>query len=317
MSKEKRLEGLDSNSDIIEALGYPVQTLEDEKQRFVDFGSSSNFVNVIDECVKNGWSTTKTELKCIRDNASSGQGDDWAFGSFKDADRTRTAAQLGLGSESVINKIREIKKQIEYNKDLQILSHKKESYKRKRVYGLDGDELDIDRLLCGDPEHWQSTTKGKKDNTVTLGINMAQNGGADEDDFARIAATCICACDLLTTMGYSVQITGFISCLNAVIGLGLTSCVFTLKDSMSPIDEARLSIIGAPGLYRAYGFLAWNCAFGHSDKFYYGSRNRTPKELKDKLGVDYMFERVRDEGEEMDEMDEIAEIVNIIKKRDE
>ena len=63
--------------------------------------------------------------------------------------------------------------------------------KRKRRISDVGDEIDIDRVLSGVPEHWSMMHRGAKRQKVRLGVSIGANAGVKTIEYVSIPATAL------------------------------------------------------------------------------------------------------------------------------
>jgi len=297
--------------------GIEITEVKSDRGRmgYIDFGTQFNFMDTVRKSVTDGWNYNAQEgsdsmAKRAIEHYDNIHGDhDWMFGSFNNLDKTQTALDLGLGSELVMTELQKIQREIETDPEFQLLLTKGLTKKRKRVYGESGDELDIDRVLCGDPQHWQSMTQGRKNNVVRLGVNIGLSGGNSEKDFAKLAAYVLVCADFVTKMGYSVEISVLCGAWESIRNWEYSASLFKVKDANEPMDLNRLSCLGIAALFRHYQFIVWTCAWNEHINGGLGSCNAAPKEIKEACEFDELFEKVWSDGNQKFELTKIIKSI--------
>ena len=180
------------------------------------------------------------------------------------------------------------------------------SIKKQRKFGMSGDELCIDRILAGDPHHWQYTTKGRRTNVVRIGLNIAMSCANDADKFLKIVALASVAADLVIKAGCSLE---FVLCgLSTHVGTeatnpyvdpdgnkignlsrGFSGPLCTIKKAEEPFDLARIACLGIPGLFRHYMFAARTAYFSSQVDDGMGQSHPVSKELYERLGLKHVI----------------------------
>ena len=241
-------------------------------------------------------------VESAKDNATKrkyldkGDFDEWTWGTeFQGLESTTEALRNGECSQKTLKHIEEYRNVLLNMDGIDDMMRRADTFKRRRKFGESGSELDIDRVLSGDPEHWQSMTRGKKQNVIRLGVNFSVTCGHSEEQLNKLGALTTVAVDMLQRCGLAVEVVGL--CVahkvmsNNLIGSkpeqGFT-CV--LKSAQEKLDVSRIACIGIPGLYRAYGFTTWiNYLEGRATSGL-GYGNETSNEVKDLLNIKHLLE---------------------------
>lgn len=229
-------------------------------------------------------------------------GDVWTFGSeFPDIESTTEALRSGECSSKTLKEISKYRDILLNMDGIEESMRRAVSFKRRRKFSDSGSELDIDRVLSGDPEHWQSMTKGKKENVVRLAVNFSVTNGHTEKQLNQLGALTTVAVDMLQRCGLSVEV------LALCIAHGVTKTfehkekpvevkkyeqgfTFKLKSASEKLDVSRVACIGIPGLYRSYGFTNWvNFLDGEAESGL-GRGMETTKNVKDLLKIKNLIE---------------------------
>ena len=221
--------------------------------------------------------------------------DDWTWGTeFKGLDETYNALRNGECSKKTLKHIEEYRNVLLNMDGIDDMMKRAETFKRRRKFSDSGSELDIDRVLSGDPEHWQSMTRGKKQNVIRLGVNFSVTCGHTEKQLNKLGALTTVAVDMLQRCGLAVEVVGL--CIaHSVTKDNLCEKMeqgFTclLKSSQEKLDVSRIACIGIPGLYRAFGFTAWSNYLEGEPSGGLGYGNQTTKECKELLNIKHLLE---------------------------
>ncbi len=220
---------------------------EGKKREIIYFQSLGHLIKTCDDKIKDGeWP----------DENSDSDGDkDWRFGSLKDRKGTAESLITSTPTKMVLDKVEEVRTRCLGNETIKSLMEQSYSIKRHRKFSDFGDELDIDRILCGDPNHWSLMTKGRKRNIVKLGINLGLSCGNNETEFANIAAITTVASDLLSRAGVSVEVIGYFDGTRCTDWTSSEQIItFPIKKANDPMQLYKIACLSAPGLLRSYLF---------------------------------------------------------------
>jgi len=133
--------------------------------------------------------------------------------------------------------------------------------KRKRVRGMAGDELDMQRVYSGDLENaWSSMAhaKRRKPKVVSIKINLGANCNTSADSLFWKGAVCVRLADLLESAGYRVEIIGYSHASNTYTsGVRDYYVEVPIKESSEILDIDKLAFVtGLAGFFRLYIFRA-------------------------------------------------------------
>lgn len=217
---------------------------------------------------------------------SNSEGDSWTYGSLKNREATRELLLSGSATEAVLKQVEIIRE-----KTLDLISIEQSTFaiKKKRVFSEAGSELSIDRVLCGDPLHWETRSASKK-KAVRLAINYALSGGNSELQFLKLCALSIVAADLLAVRGYSVEILALSTIHNFSGRYNEAGGVIKIKDAESPVDIGRICCTSLPGMYRHYTFSMWQHFYEYGIRGNTGQCYETSAAVKNKLSIDHIVE---------------------------
>jgi len=304
---------------------------------FLEFDSLYHFIDTMEEHYRDH------SLRSILNDTHSGDNGDfnysgnskWTYGStFKNRVATKEALLTSDVPDTMWKIIDKLRDSLLALEEVQRLIDMAPSIKKQRKFGLSGDELDIDRILAGDPHHWQYTTKGRKTNVVRIGLNIAMSCSNSADKFLKIVALASVAADLVIKAGCSLE---FILCgLSTHVGTehsnpyvdpdgstignlsnGFSGPIMAIKKAEEPFDISRIACLGLPGLFRHYMFVSRTAYFSSQVDSGMGQSHPLSKELYERIGLKHVigFKLVTGDDEQYDQkvflrgiFDEIAGI---------
>ena len=175
---------------IDEKRSYVFRDSENRINEFTEFDSLYHIISTVESLHDN------QDLKgYIRNNNPDSENDDyhysdyheWTYGTTYPNRLTTMEALLSSKVEDTMWKaIDKLRDSLLKDKDIQRLMELAPTIKKTRKFGMSGDELCIDRVLSGDPQHWQYTTKGKKSNVVRIALNISMSAGNKADSFLKL-----------------------------------------------------------------------------------------------------------------------------------
>ena len=243
--------------------------------------------------------------------------DSWRFGSeYQNMDATSEALKNSIPTDNTIKMLNDMRKELSTNDKVLKLMRKADSFKRKRIFKESGDELCIDRVLSGDPLHWQSTTKRGSTDVVQIHVSYTLSCGNDEEEFQKIACLATIACELLQKAGKNVEIVALGTARGLLRGDDVGSragIIFPLKRADEPLDTSKIACIGISGLFRAYTFAAWEGTL-EADRLS-GGLGRSAEFTKDEreaLGVKHMIHQswTKSSGQQICFLEEVFNSLN-------
>lgn len=221
----------------------------------------------------------------------------WHFGRLKNLEATREYMEYGLCDQRTLKEVINLRETMLNREEIKELLHLSKTRKRKRVFSECGAELDIDRVMCADPQHWISTTPGKKTNVMRIGVNMSVNGGFQEADIIRIASYGIIACELLSTAGYNVEFNALFISDRQTDEVVQGGSVIKLKGADEPLDIQRLCGMSIMGVFRAFDFSVTTDILDGTPDSSYGSARGIGSVVKSMLNYDYIIDSSCSSGE--------------------
>ena len=160
----------------------------------------------------------RTMLDCIYETKSfwhnnGKEGTDrevWTYGNdVVGRDNLKRALTIGQSSDKMIKLYQKMRSEIDMDSRISKFVGKGLSCKRKRVVRDDGDDLSMARLMGGQDQYWATTIRNSQRANVRIGMNMAISWQHKEEDFARLGATLALISDVLTKMGYAVEVIAY------------------------------------------------------------------------------------------------------------
>tara|TARA_R100000458_G_C8273211_1_gene248061 strand:+ start:813 stop:1769 length:957 start_codon:yes stop_codon:yes gene_type:complete len=192
-------------------------------------------------------------------------GREWTFGKLKGYNNkasVRDCIDKGKAHPKVMTYINKYRRELQED-GLYDVPDEMKSVKRKRRWSEDGGELDIDRVMTGDPNYWVTSSRDGKQRIVNIGVNYSMSSDNNSTQFPRLLAMAFCTAEIVERLGYGVEITGIranysTSGWNSSWERGFT---FPLKKSQEPLDINRIGSISLVGFFRYYSFLIGNILY--------------------------------------------------------
>ena len=186
--------------------------------------------------------------------------------------------------------------------------------KRRRVWAEDGAALDIDRVMCGDPDYWVKTQRNGVQRVVRICINVSASGGNSESTFVRTLALSYVTAEMLERMGHGVEIhmvcsahkMGHNSRYQTVKNLDEEAVVVPVKKSQEPLDINRIGFGAMPGYLRAV-IPSIVCGVEKTNVCFNGTCSVTSKEMQELLGSDVLIETMWGSGRQKREVRKFLE----------
>jgi len=187
----------------------------------------------------------------------------WTYGkNIVGRENLRRALTVGQTSDKIIRLYQKMRSEIDMDSRISKFVGKGLSCKRKRVVRDDGDDLSMSRLMGGQDQYWSTTERNSQRSNVRIGMNMAVSWQHKEKDFARLGATLALISDVLTKMGYAVEVMAYnFVRYNGDNDWDYFGISIPIKMPNEPLDIHRLMSAGLSGLFRDY-------CFGLMDKQY-------------------------------------------------
>jgi len=253
---------------------------DNKKRTLVHFSGITEFVTTVDE----GFA----HKKWINKHESLGAS--WNHGSLQTVAATRNCLLFAEPPPHVQKKAEAFQQALMGSDAYRMASEKAASTKRRRVFELDGGDLDLDRYMGQQDECWVRVTRGLQRPVVRLAMSGMMHGGNDEHGFAGIAAIATCCVLLAEQAGCSVEILATYLPHNMLPSLDEAGSVFPIKHADEPFHQNALLALGIPGTFRHYGFGVDNNVISTQIGSGHGYPNPMSKELREHLKVQHVLE---------------------------
>tara|TARA_R100001510_G_C7638870_1_gene196664 strand:+ start:472 stop:1371 length:900 start_codon:yes stop_codon:yes gene_type:complete len=203
-------------------------------------------------------------IKCIyedklffeRNGTKGSKREKWVYGKeVVGRENLHRALTLGQTSDKVIRLYQKMRSELNMDARISKFVGKGLSCKRKRIIRDDGDDLSMSRLMGGQDQYWSTTERKSQRSNIRIGMNVGIAHTHTEKDFARLGATLALISDVLTKMGYAVEVIAYSFCKYSGdsnwkhFGLSIP-----IKKPNEPLDIHRLMSAGLSGLLRDYIF---------------------------------------------------------------
>jgi len=216
---------------------------------------------------------------------------------FPSLEKTTSAINKGQSSNETLKLVTKLSSQLK--PIISGLAPNGHSIKRKRRFGEEGANLDIDRLLCGDPYHWTKMSTNRTPPLVKLWVNIAMNAGMSSSCFQKASALVITMAKQLEQMGFSTEINA-VACSNVqtIKDRHDFVMVMPIKKASEKLDVNRVSTIGLDGIFRYFTFsMRENLVHDGMGDGGHGSSQGVSDKVKKELGIkDGMLVNAKDFG---------------------
>jgi hypothetical protein len=240
-----------------ENANYVAYQNNDKTGRCILFNSGADMVNCLEENFKNGvWDINDSGAANLTVNPD--RPNTWTFGDyFPTLNQSREVLESGSTSYKMMNLIEKVRADIFTRmpivRELNELAPVK---RRRRKFTEDGDELDIDRYMCGDPAAFVSLPRQDvKKKSARVYIDLSISGYTDTEAITKNIIFAAVMCDIIEKAGINMEIIFGDTTNNATCdfdGILNISCIG--KSSEEPMDIARVLSFALPAFERHYIF---------------------------------------------------------------
>lgn len=277
--------------------------LEDLKRRqVVSFSGITELITEHDEAIK--------DKRWQPYDKGKYESSTWAHGSLGIADKTGRCLLFSEPPEHVIAKAKAFQDALMASDAYRTASEKAQSTKRRRVFELDGAELDIDRYLGQQDECWGKVTRGLQRPVLRLAVNVSASCGNDESTFAGVAALGTCCALLAEQAGCSLEIMCAMTSHDTKAGCLETAMIFPVKHADEPFHQDSLLCLGVPGLFRWYGFNIVDNAMTGKTHYAMGYAKGITSPLRTHLNVQHVLEVAWKEDRQQMFLDEFVKTLH-------
>lgn len=277
-------------------------TLEDKGFRqLLHFEGITEFVNTVHDGLQN--------KKWFRKDTDD-ERPEWHHGSLRTAEKSKECLLYSRPPAHVVAKAEAFKEALMASDAYRFASEKAQSTKRRRVFELDGGELDIDRYMGNQDECWSRVTRGLQRPVVRLAVSGTASCGNNEDAFAGTAALGTCCALLAEQAGCSLEILGTVIISKLINGTREGGALMPIKHADAPFHQDALLSFGIPATLRYYGFavdhnlLTGTVVSGH------GRAEPMSKELRKHLNIQHVLEVAWDNGRQQAFLDDFVKTLH-------
>lgn len=213
----------------------------------------------------------------------------WHFGSNQTLNTTRELLRNGAATEYLNTLYTNKREEVMGLQEIQELQNTATVIKRKRIFREDGNELNIDRVMAGDPAHWESITKRNNKPVLKLAFNVSASASMTEQTYGTIAAFGAIAADIITMAGYNVEIHAVNITTVHPGGRRQVGFKVKVKGADETLDPQRLLSCGLTGLERFYNF-TYCCELITGADGDCGAAILIEPEMRELIDVDYIID---------------------------
>lgn len=234
----------------------------------------------------------------------------WHFGTLGTVEASADCLLYSRPPEHVTKKAEAFKEALMSSEAYRTASEKAQSTKRRRVFELDGGDLDIDRYMGQQDECWVRVTRGLQRPVIRLAVSGTASCGNDESAFAGTAALATCCAILAEQAGCSLEILGTVCIHDLTDTVNEGGTVLPIKHADEPFHQDALLSFGIPAVLRYYGFavdanlLSGQLNYGH------GMARPMSKELRAHLNIQHVLEVAWDEGRQQMFLDDFVKTLH-------
>ena len=282
--------------------------LNNERRRLISFDNAQELVAFAKRSNKDVEGADRGVSGARDLSRKDGNARRWTFGDV--------AIENGIGSHSEIhdaiaegrtlpNLADEI---IEYRKEIaadmmDCVNTVAKSVKRRRTWTEDGSELDIDRVMSGDPDYWVKTQRDGIQRIVRLCINVSASGDNSERTFVKTVALAYVTAEILERLGHGVEIHLVCSSHKHAHSklykerMDEEAVAVPVKKSQEPLDVNRIGFGAMSGYLRAV-IPSIVCGVEKKNIKFNGECQDTSKEMQAMIGSDMLVETMWSEGKQ-------------------
>jgi hypothetical protein len=227
------------------------------KNRIAIFDNAEHLIEHFDTNFKNG-SWKLSDVVTEEDKVN-----DWNFGKdFNTLRKTKEALYSGATAALYMGLIDKTREEL-YDKypELRRLEQVAVTKRRRRRFSEDGEELDIDRYMTGDPAMFCSMPRQDAvAKTASFYIDIQIAVGTDCKNISQGVISALALVDIVERAGISTEVIIGATANQPVTDANLVNVSCIAKRANEPLDIARLLSFCLPGMYRNFIFSGWGCA---------------------------------------------------------
>ena len=281
-------------------------TLKDKGFRqLLHFSGITEFVTTVQEGLENKEESKKWGRRDIEDSSAH-----WHHGSLCTPEKSQECLLYAKPPAHVVAKAEAFKEALMASDAYRHASEKAQSTKRRRVFELDGGELDIDRYMGNQDECWSRMTRGLQRPVIRLAVSGVASDGNDEDAFAGTAALATCCALLAEQAGCSLEILGTIVIANVIKGTREGGSIMPIKHADEPFHQDALLSFGIPAVLRYYGFAADHNLLTGTVVNGHGVAFPMSAELREHLNIQHVLEVAWQDGQQKAFLDDFVKTLH-------
>jgi len=278
-------------------------TLSDGKFRqLLHFSGITEFV----ETARDGLADGKTwKRKGIEHHGAA-----WHHGTLASVKKSTECLLYAKPAAHVVAKAEAFKEALMASDAYRHASEKAQSTKRRRVFELDGAELDIDRYLGQQDECWGRVTRGLQRPVIRLAVSGTASSDNDESAFAGTAALATCCALLAEQAGCSLEILGTVVIASITPGTEEGGSIMPIKHADEPFHQDALLSFGIPAVLRYFGFAIDHNLLVGEINYGHGVVLPMSQVLRDHLNVQHVLEVAWYKGKQMAFLDDFVKTLH-------
>lgn len=217
----------------------------------------------------------------------------WQFGDYTpNLKSTEESLRNGMAPEQVRQIFeKSIENLFDKRPDLKELSKQAMLQRRRRVFGIDGGDLDIDRVMCGTSEVWARNAKVKNaGRVVRIYFDIGVSAANDADHIINVISMMLAMADIIErgTMQCEIYM-GVTNVEKQSTYIDCNGIIVKLKEAGQQIDIEKLLSMTSPAIFRYYMFSCYRNILDKNDCEGFGLGNcigHTHQDFKDIVNAD-------------------------------
>jgi hypothetical protein len=184
----------------------------------------------------------------------------WQFGrDFPTYRTTANALATGETANKYLRQVELVKDQL-FQKfpELYELNEIAVTKRRRRRFSEDGEELDIDRYMSGDPAMFSSMPRQNVRNKIArVYLDICVSGGNDAEEITKNIIGMLAICDIIERAGIAIEIVIGATSRGAATDTNNFNVSVIAKEAGEPLDVARVLSFALPAMFRLFIFGTW------------------------------------------------------------
>lgn len=189
--------------------------------------------------------------------------------------------------EKVVLEVDKLRKEMHEITEIKEFMFKAKTFKKQRKFSEEGSELNIDRVMSGDSEHWEKMTRGHKKNIYRLYVNMFMSG--KEDDFQELCAFVYVITEIIESAGYSIEVQMGRIKKNITDKLKESGTITIVKRAEEPLTISKIMPLARMAYVGDCTWLHESNLFEGSTNWGHGSQTNISQQAREFLEFDYII----------------------------